>query len=263
MSVIEDFYPYRDIYGLIQFDPGCPSVTSDNGSLLTLEYLFLLSDQQKKAEIPRIKIVFKNLERSTENGAVTLRYPGCERTDSMDNATALVVFSYLFDEARLAKLLFNHGESTVAESIDTFQDQTRSLGFYPYAWIANGFKIPRRFYNTRPTQWSIQSWWGRSPGFMAVLEIAATGKTSLFRTVALLIGQFIPILFQKREDTSDKKLTYIVWQLLKTKNLFWLFLYKIWCVILVKKYSGGMKDIYEIYFGKEHPITKYSLEFLE
>lgn len=261
MSKLESFYKYRDKFGLIQITPGEPAVTSDNGSLFTLEYFLLLDDQEKRIELERLKIVLRNLEQKTNNGLVTIRYPGCRTTDSMDNATALIIFSELFDDSRLSKQLYSHGELTSARRIDDAQDEERSFKYYPIAWLLNGLKPPRRFYNVRPNDWSIQSWWGRSPGFMALLELSALDRTSWFRYFALWVGQFLP-LFQPKNETSDKKLTYLVWQWLKTRNRFWNLSYKLWCLILTKIHPNGMQDVYKIYYGEDHPLTKHTPRYL-
>jgi len=261
MSNLDSFYNYRDKFGLIQISPGQPAITSDNGALFTLEYFLLLNDQEKKIEIERLKIVLRNLEQKTDNGIVTLRYPGCPTTDSMDNATALIIFSELFDNSRLSKQLYQHGELTTARRIDDAQDQERSFKYYPIAWLLNSFNAPKRFYNVRPYDWSIQSWWGRSPGFMALLELSAIDRTSWIRYFALFVGQFLP-LFQSKTETSDKKLTYLVWQWLKTRNKFWNLSYKLWCFILIKLYPNGMQDVYKIYYGETHPLTLNTSRYL-
>jgi len=262
MSTLDDFYSYRDRFGLIQITPGEPAVTSDNGALFTVEYFLLLSDQERRIELPRLKQVMSSLELKTENGVVTLRYPGCRYTDSMDNATAMIIFSELFDDSRLSKELYKHGELTAARRIDDAQDQERSFNYYPIAWIINGFKAPRRFYNVRPNDWSIQSWWGRSPGFMALLKLSALDRVSLFKYFALWVGQFLP-LFQPKTETSDKKLTYVVWQWLKTRNWFWSLSYSLWCAMLVKIHPNGMQDVYKIYYGESHPLTKNVSRYLK
>lgn len=261
MSTLDDFYKYRDKFGLIQITPGEPALTSDNGALFTLEYFLLLNEQEKRIEIERLKLVLRNLEQKTDNGVVTIRYPGCRTTDSMDNATALIIFSELFDGSRLSKELYKHGELTVARRIDDAQDEERSFKYYPIAWLLNMLKPPRRFYNVRPYDWSIQSWWGRSPGFMALLELSAIDRTSWFRMFALWVGQFLP-LFQPKNETSDKKLTYIVWQWLKTRNKFWELSYRLWCYMLTKVHPNGMQDVYKIYYGESHPLSKTTPRYL-
>lgn len=261
MSNPESYLSYIDRFGLMQISPGTPAPTSDNGALVTLEYFLCLSETEKKINVLAFKKALRNLEERTQHGSVTRRFPGCSYTDSMDNATALLMFSELFDDSRLSKELYKHGELTRAKRIDSYQDEDRSLRYYPIAWVLNGFSTPRRFYNVRPNDWSIQSWWGRSPGFMGLLELSALDRTSLFRYFALWVGQFLSLLDPKQE-TSGKKLTYIVWQWLKTRNKFWRASYRLWCFLLTLRHKNGMKDVYRIYYGDQHPITKSTLEFI-
>ncbi len=261
MTALNDFYSYRDRFGLIQITPGEPALTSDNGALFTVEYFLMLNENDRRIERERLKTVLRNLEQKTDNGVVTLRYPGCRYTDSMDNATALIIFSELFDDSRLSKELYKHGELTFARRIDDAQDYERSFKYYPIAWAYNKFKAPNQFYNVRPYDWSIQSWWGRSPGFMALLELSALDRTSWFRLFALWVGQFLP-LFQPKQETSDKKLTYIVWQWLKSRNKFWNLSYRLWCYMLIRIHPEGMRDVYKIYYGEDHPLTKHTPRYL-
>lgn len=262
MSKFTEFSKYQDRFGLNQLDQGEPAPTSDNGALITVEYFLSLTPEERRIDLLRVKQVLKNLEVPTDHGVVTCRFPGSQLTDSMDNATALIVFSELFDDSRFSKKLYMHGELTFATGLDDYQDKSRTLKYYPIAWLLNRCKIPNQFYNIRHNLWSIQSWWGRSPGFMGLLELSAINRTSWFRYFALWVGQFVP-LFQDKNQTSDKKLTYIVWQWLKTRNKFWALSYKLWCFILVKIHPRGMKDVYAIYHGENHPIAKYSENYLK
>ncbi len=264
MSKINDFIRYKDKFGLVQFNyapPGEYAKTSDNGAIMTVEYALILNTLERAIEIGQLKTALGKLEVETKNGFVTQRYPGSTAIDSMDNATALIVFSELFDDSRLSKKLYMHGEITRATALDQLQDRHRNLQYYPIAWLLNGLKAPRRFYSIRPNDWSLQSWWGRSPGFMGMLELAATGKTSLLRKTALLVGQFMTA-FEERGSTSNKKLSYMVWQWLKKRHWTWMFFYKIWKVIMGLKHKDGMVDVYRIYYGPDHPLTKHSPKFL-
>lgn len=256
MSAIEQLYKHRDRFGMIQPSPGEPAPTSGNGALFSVEYFLFLSENEKAIEIERLKIVLRNLEQKTDNGLTTIRYPGCRFTDSMDNATALIIFSELYDDSRLSKELYKHGELTYARRIDDEHDYERSFKYYPIAWLLNKFSAPRRFYNVRPYDWSIQSWWGRSPGFMALLELSAIDRTSWPRLAALWIGQFVPVLFRPKEDSDGKKLNYVVWQWLKKRNKFWNWSYKLWCFLLMRMHPNGMKDVYAQYYGEKHPFTE-------
>lgn len=257
MKIISDFEPYKDEFGFVGLNGTNPSDTSDNGALFTLEYLLLLSKEELILELPQISQAYNSLLIRTDNGLVTRRFPGCERTDSMDNATAIILYDVLYASGTISKKIYSHGELTRARDIDSFQDLERSKKYYPLARALNLFREPRRFYNVRPYSWSIQSWWGRSPGFMALLEIAATGKTSVWGNFALLVGQFMPLL-SDRDGTSPIKLAYATWQFLKDRNLLWGLAYGIWQKMLKRRYPGGIADVYKIYFGKMHPLSRYA-----
>lgn len=235
---------FFDKNGLIQIIPGDPAVPTDGGALHTVEYFFSLSEKEKKGIILAIKNALKELEVKTPNGKVTVRAPDNRRPNLIENAIALIVFSELYDGSRLSKEMYRHGELTRAKRLD-YEGEEESLKKYPIAWLLNGFKSPNRFYNTRPFDWSIQTWWGKSPFFIALLQLSAINRTSFLNKLILTIG-----LFAKKHRTN-----YLIWQWLKKRNKYWNFLYKAWKFVLKYIYKTSIQKEYKKYYGEDHPLS--------
>jgi hypothetical protein len=255
-KIYNDFLPYRDSFGLNQV---LPNSTTQNGTLFTVEYLICLLDNEApelKTEINRIQKVFLTCEPTF---GLSVRYPGSTEYDSMDNSAALLVFSSMFGERTFATRMYFGGVNPACTGIDLTQDPERNKKFY---WLAYLMSLGRpKFYwnNQHHDKFCFFGWYGRSPGFMGLLDICAGRDTSYFKLLCLFIGQFL-CLFESKDSTSDRKLSYIVWCMLsKRRNRVWLLGYKLWLYVLNKQYPRGMKDVYAKYYQNDsHPIVTYT-----
>lgn len=271
MNIIEDFKPYRDVYGLNQIRTengmGC---TTQNGTLFTVQYAICLYNALKEKslhedasllidELARIKEVFTSCQ--VENG-LSIRYPSDREFDSMDNTSALLVFSALFGQSEYAVAMRNHGLNVKCVGYDENQGAEMNKKFYTIAKIM-GLGSPKNYWNNNePNKFCFFGWFGRSPGFMGLVDLSATGKTSLFRHLALLVGQFLGS-GDDPQNTDARTMSYIIWQFIKDHSFIHRYLYKVWCRKLLKYYPNGMKDVYEIYYNRNgtnpnHPLVKYT-----
>lgn len=245
---------YSDRFGLIQPYAGEPAITSRHGPLQTVEWFFALTRLEQKRVLPKIKTILSNLEIETENGAVTTCYPNSRTTDMIENAIALIVFSELFDDGRLSKRLYRHGELTRATKIDSTQSPQTNLRFYPLAWLLSGFSIPNRFYNTRPNEWSFDSWWGKAPSFVGLLELSAVDRTSFFKKTMLLVYLFASLL-ETEPPFFKKRLSIIIWSWLKRRGKIWGLSFFLWNAIFKISEPEGAASLYRKIYPQEHPIN--------
>jgi hypothetical protein len=263
MALFDEFLKYRDCYGMNELTTnGVEGDVSQNGALFTFEYLICLLEDEtispdvKDLELKRLFYVYRSLEVLP---GLSRRTPDSDEGDSMDNTGPNLAFSVMFSDSNFARNMLAHGDSVQCDGLDDRDGD--ALTYYPIAWILNGFKKPKRFWNnTRPTKFCLWGWFGRSPGMMAMLEMCATGKTSLFGNFAILVSQFIGC-FKNTGDTDARKLPYVTWYyLVKHRGgWFWHAAYWLWCLILKLQYKNGMRDVYSIYYGDpNHPIRKYS-----
>jgi len=274
-QVINDFKPYVDKYGLSQIRTengiGC---TTQNGTLFTVQYLICLLNKFDNKPDSSIKFwdeclrwdecfrIYKVLLSCQSDEGLTIRYPYDTEFDSMDNVSAILVFSYLFDSSGIASKIRNHGLNVICTGYDENQGAELNKKFYPLAKILGLGKVKNYWNNNNPYKFCFFSWFGRSPGFMGLIDICATGKTTWFRHLALLIGQFLGS-GSDPQNTDARTMAYLIWQVLKHRNWFHGWLYNIWLKKLIKYYPNGMKDVYNIYYNRfgdnpDHPIVKHT-----
>lgn len=261
-KIYEDFHLYRDKFGLNQIDTvEGKGVTSQNGTLFTMQYLLCLlaSDEtsiaEEISEVNRIKELFQSLE--VQKG-LTIRYPNDREFESMDNSSAILTFSAMFDNGRFAKDMREHGLTVKCTGYDTTQLVDMNKKVYPYLNILSLGRIKNYWNNNNPDKFCFFGWYGRSPGFMGLIDIAAKGSTTWFRHVSLLVGQFLGWK-SPSTNTDARTMSYIIWQFLKDKSFIHKYLYKVWTKQLFKVYPNGMKDVYKIYYRSEtHPLVVYT-----
>jgi len=253
MTIYDSFFVYRDSWGLNQVEP---AATSQNGTLFTVEYLISLRSNKAPRLASEVARVFDVFKGCTPYPGLSIRYPGSSEFDSMDNNVALLVFYYLFLGSNYyADRMTLHGATISCGGVDTLQAGEKNKKYYWLAWLVSLGRPKNYWNNQRPNLFCFDGWYGRSPGFMGILSIAATNTTSTYRSLALAIGQFLPLL-DKKGETSGIKLSYLVYQMLLKHSWKWKLDYWIWKKLLRLKYKGGMKEVYEIYYG-QHPIVEY------
>lgn len=283
MSLFDEFKKYRDQYGMNQLSTnGTVGDTSQNGALFSLEYLIcLLEDDSvpqhiKDAEVKRLIPVYLSLERFP---GVSVRFPGSDEFDSMDNTGAIAAFSGCFDNGGYSKRSHEHSEKTFSKEVHD-RDKDKSLKYLTLArvvtgvmslfsppmmirWIKSGFAVNRFWNNNDPSKYCFRGWHGRSPGHVAFLKLSAGKLIGPLSFLSILVGQFIGP-FKETGDTDARKLPYTHWYFLTkcthwSHRWIWRLFYKLWVFILMKQYPEGMKTIYSIYYrDPNHPIRKYS-----
>jgi hypothetical protein len=264
MGLFEDFLPYRDNGGMSCLDTdGVKGLTSQNGTLFSMQYLFCLlaSDEDheiKLKEIDRLGKVFNSLEIKS---GLTVRFSGSPEFDSMDNTVAWLTFSALFDQGKFADRMYRHGQEIRATGIDETQDKDKNEKFYPYAKWFNilTFGRVKNFWNSQnPDKFCFQGWFGRSPAMLGLLRMTSNRWCNPFLWISVLVGQFVGA-WKDPNDCDARTLAYINWHYLRTRSIFWEVAYKFWCWQLLRVYPQGMKDVYDRYYlDEKHPIVKYS-----
>ncbi len=100
---------------------------------------------------------------------------------------------------------------------------------------------------------------GRFVFFMPTLKACAGQELSYFEQILAAVS-FIENLWEDRQETSGK---ILLWHRARVlKNKYWLLgaVIGLWKWKMLKLYPRGLKDIFTIYFGSEHPLTKYAPE---
>lgn len=252
MTTTEDFKSYKDRFGLVNLGGD----TTQNGVLFTTEYAVQLIKSNAPVE-DELYALLEAVRNCQIQPGLLKRHPETDEYDSMDNTTAALVLSDYLDNGKLAKDIRDHGLYQDIDGYDTTQDTERNKRFY---WLAKalGFGTIRNVWNnSNPNKFCFFSWFGRSPGLMGLIDIAAIGSTTPFRSFSLVVGQLIPTF----QDTEDGwKLSYLVWQVVKDYGFFYRLAYKYWVKRLYKCRPGGMRQVYETYYGPNHPLTKHMVD---
>lgn len=288
-KLYEAFLPYRDKYGLNQLQTdGQRGKTSQNGVLFTMEYLICLledpdtSSALKAEEVRRIRDAFERLE--VNGKGLLCRHPRSTEYDSMDDNGAAIALSgfledgYLYDMKvstegtgyMFAFRMWDHGQRVACLGPDEGPEVSQSTRTKNQRWfrlaslLSLSWRSPKNYWNCqRPQRFCLTGWYGRSPGFMGLLDLAAVGHTTLFRLACLLIGQFVGA-WRPAYDTDARKLPYVAWYFLARRGWFWRTAYSFWCQVLMKRYPRGMMDVYARYYGdKDHPIHRWSKPHFE
>lgn len=279
-QLFDDFKKYRDKYGMNQLETnGVEGNVSQNGALFTMEYLLCLLSYVENEdgtinheifgeaadEILRLKEVYASLENKP---GLSVRTPDSTEFDSMDNDGSILLFSALFGDRAYAKRHRDHGLNVECTGIDEVDDVERNKKYYFLARVistfqlAGFFKAKHYWNNQRPEKFNLFGWYGRSPGHLGFTDICATGDSTWFRKVGVFVGQMLAI-FAKPGSTDPWKLSYIGWYYLKHRGWIWKMGYKIWTHFLMKRYPGGMKDVYSIYYqDPNHPLRKYAKPYM-
>jgi hypothetical protein len=176
----------------------------------------------------------------------------------MDNGTALLVFSGIFNGGLLAARMLKHGQEVDCIGNSPFQAHERAVKFRPLAWLLGGFRT-RYFWNCEnPDMFCFTGWHGRSPGYMALMNKIAKKSNNPINDFILAVSLFWPFLFSTARVDGIKG-AYLTLSYLHKTTKGWSILAKLWEKTLLKFYPRGMRGVYDEYYrDPEHPLRKYS-----
>lgn len=113
------------------------------------------------------------------------------------------------------------------------------------------------YFNPDKQPFSLSHWFGRFIDFAPYVKQAAGLKLNLLDQIKWCIGTIISPLSEVG-NTSDKCLKWV--QFRKVEGRYWLcnLAIKFWRARMHRQYPGGMKAVFAIYFGQQHPITVWA-----
>lgn len=121
----------------------------------------------------------------------------------------------------------------------------------------NGIQI-WNWNNLEPYKVTFRTWFGRYLCFIPHLYYCSKIKSSFFINFKWTIG-FLLSLLNKKENTTEWIHTWFYfhasvdidsWIVQSSRKLF--------LKVFIKKYPNGLRDLFNLSFGPEHPLTKYS-----
>lgn len=254
---LEAFKEHRDRYGLNQVRRSDdPLVVSENGVLFTVEYLMKLDSlvgsledlAEYMVEVKRVAEVF---EATTWLPGLMRRFPGCIDQDSMDNHVARLSFDLKYNGGAFARDMIRYQKEQ--------RNDGHAGGSKWWHLLAKAVGLGRARYSYNPVHPNLfhwHGWFGRSPGFIGLVNIAAYGSASLFTRFAFWVGTVVSALFTKKDDLDSWKLGYVALWGMRGRGLAWRFGEWIWKKRLLKFYPKGIVEVYARYYGVDHPIAK-------
>lgn len=201
MSIIDDFKAYQDAHGMIQLKPG---ETSQNGQLWTAMSLQVM--KLHGVSLTELRMIWAHTLDCTEvEKGVFRRSPGSDEGQSMDNYVGILLGSKVCEEWREAERIYQRGREThypIREIIDDhFKDHPITLpariARFVLGWVRVGYCYPVK----DPSKGEFFSWFGRSPGFRAIIKTASDVTPSFFEQLGYAVGQMISAMADK--ETRD------------------------------------------------------------
>ena len=98
--------------------------------------------------------------------------------------------------------------------------------------------------------WGDRKLW-RMPIFIPAIKLGMGAKLNILNHL-MLAGCYIANIFENKKETSGKQLLWLVSQ---NTNAWYV---KLWRMVMNRKYPDGVKGMFTIYYGLEHPFTRYT-----
>lgn len=198
---------------------------SDNGVLFTSQYILLL---QRLGQLDgETKAAYFNLMRNSfRDTGLLIRYPENFTQEGPDDHIGISAASLAL-ELPFAKEIIDYGRK----------------------------QLPPHLYNTEnPGKWSKQAWLGRQLGLIGFMKLCAGYGCNPLEKLAMIVGFYLTSR-KPKEDTSDRLLTQVMVEALP-KGLVNDLIKKWWHGHINKLY-GDVRDLVSIYFGPDHPFSRY------
>ena len=196
--------------------------STDNGLLFSATYIMLLTSEEQEQEREWFSGVVKSCEIVP---GLYSRYPGDVSFNSHDDLTGVSVASSALS-LRFSRDILLYGLET------------------DFAWNTE-----------KPGEWTWRSYLARVLGFVSFLRVSAGLPIGMLSQITSALS-FVASTFEPKNETSGKCLLYLKALDMRGKYPIVDMGIEIWKRHVLKQY-GGMRGVYEIYFGKDHPLTSY------
>lgn len=231
-----DIQPYKEqMYGVVTSHRFPPNGSCDNGLLFTAEYIDLLWRRFKAmqpssvedftdycSELTKYNMFLQACEQ--ESGLIR-RYPSKIQDQQFDDYVGAAAVNSLF-----AKRALDYGRKN------------------KYCWNIE-----------RPGKFELNYFFGRLPGFVPYLRAAANVRIGIIGAILWSLSTVFAALQADGKETSGVKLQFLQNGVMeRRKSIIAKLAIKFWRYKLKKKFPNGMQDVWAIYFGPEHPLTKHS-----
>ena len=226
-QILEDFRPFKDVWGLIQ-----PAVggSSGNGLRYTSEYLFSLLEHGSITleEEEAITRAIDSCEYGEQIG-VLFRTPENKDQNAPDDYVAIIAISAFLKDNRAS--------------------------MYPRRFIIHWDMYDGVFQNNGGID-NPSAWFWRMPHLLVHAKFAAGFYIDLWSMLPW-VWAVLQSAFSKKQD--NKILGWYLLRAAKGKSKIADKLFSFWSWMLKRHYEGGIGHVLREYFGFEHPSAKYLL----
>lgn len=207
-------------FGVVSCNRNPTDHSTDNGLLFSATYICLIDQPELEKEW------FDKLLKACQVApGLFNRYPGDDGKDSWDDLIGVAAASHLLGLPYDLDIL-SWGES--------------------HKWSWN---------NQNPLIWTGETFLGRFPAFIAFLQGSA-GKAISPADQFLFSAACIASPFGT--DTSGKCLMYLMTRTIYGRHFMTDLAIDIWRILMKRKYPGGMRDVYRVYFTDPmHPFHRF------
>lgn len=132
---------------------------------------------------------------------------------------------------------------------------------YYYVWaeefLAYGWSNYGCYNNVDPGQFTWSAFLWRQPQLIAHAKYAAYERPNVFLRFAWIMTILLAGFRSPPSNTDARTLSWLLIQVWDGNGFFCKLAVNAWKKRLFRDYPCGMKDVFRIYFGDEHPFTTY------
>lgn len=223
MALYLELQAYQDKYGFVQPAEGW----SGNGILYTSEAMILLKKWQELTQL-QIKRFNETIQTVEIEPGLYNRFPGYDDQEGQDDYIGLTLASNIMG-TKHAKDVFNYGRS--------------------HGWVFSNKKDNK-------DKWPARFW--RMPQLLAHFYWCAGVEPPLWQKIYWMLVILTTGVFTDGKGQDTWILSWLHIEACPHKEYWsYKFTIKMWQKRLLKFKPNGMKQVFEEYFGKDHPIAKY------
>jgi hypothetical protein len=147
--------------------------------------------------------------------------------------------------------------ATGNNSVDNLVAAAYASSSHAFFIYIRGTKMHWCFDVENPDKFSWRYWYARFVGFPPFIKMAAGKKIGLMSQVLWSIACVYSALTPK-QNTSDKLLQYLMNRVVGGRHWLCDRAISAWGRLMARKYPGGMRDVYAVYYAPTHPFAKYA-----
>jgi hypothetical protein len=215
-------FPFLEpTWGCVGLKPNPPDHSTDNALLYSATYLVLSGDLQYEN-------AFIDFVRACEvQPGIYHRYPGDPGDNAHDDLTGIAVAAKLFG-LPFARDIHSYGAR------------------HGWCWNVQS-----------PGQFDRRYFWPRIFDFEPTIKAAAGAKITFFDQVLYALALTWNTR-EAKEETSGKCLIYLKNKVMDGQGWLSNWAIRYWRRKMLELYPGGIRDVYAIYFGPDHPFAKFA-----